>query len=81
MYDSYKLFSDMVTAGADVCAGGNREAVGPRGTAAAPPAASSERQLLGRQLISVLQQIAEQRQCTTICTAAALDPVCCSKKM
>lgn len=34
VYDSYKLFSYMVSAGGAVCAGGDREAVGPRGTAA-----------------------------------------------
>ena len=33
IYDSYKLFSDLVTQGGDVCAGGDRVAVGPRGTA------------------------------------------------
>jgi hypothetical protein len=37
VYDSYRLFADMLgPAGAAVCAGGNRGAVGPRGTAAAP---------------------------------------------
>ncbi len=40
VYDSYRLFADMAgSAGAGVCAGGDREAVGPRGTAPAPPAA------------------------------------------
>lgn len=37
IYDSYRLFSDMLgSPGAGVCAGGNRGAVGPRGTAPAP---------------------------------------------
>lgn len=37
VYDSYRLFSDLAgSAGAGVCAGGNRAAVGPRGTAPAP---------------------------------------------
>ena len=37
VYDSYRLFADMAgSAGAGVCAGGNRGAVGPRGTAPAP---------------------------------------------
>lgn len=36
IYDSYRLFADMAgTAGAGVCAGGNRAAVGPQGTAPA----------------------------------------------
>ena len=30
VYDSYKLFSDMVSAGGDVCAGGNRASGGER---------------------------------------------------
>ena len=34
VYDSYTLFSDMVSAGGDVCAGVTARAVGPRGTAA-----------------------------------------------
>lgn len=37
IYDSYRLFADMAgSAGAGVCAGGHRAAVGPRGTAPAP---------------------------------------------
>lgn len=37
VYDSYRLFADMAgPAGAGVCAGGNRVAVGPQGTAPAP---------------------------------------------
>lgn len=40
IYDSYKLFADMAgSAGAGVCAGGNREAVGPQGTGPAPAGA------------------------------------------
>lgn len=81
VYDSYKLFSDMVTAGADVCAGGDREAVGPRGTAAAPPATSSARQQVVCQLVSVLRQVEQQRQCTTICAAAVPAPKRASEKM
>lgn len=41
VYDSYRLFADMAgSAGSGVCAGGNRVAVGPRGTAPEPPAAA-----------------------------------------
>lgn len=37
VYDSYRLFSDLAgTAWTGVCAGGNRVAVGPRGTATVP---------------------------------------------
>lgn len=59
IYDSYKLFSDMVTAGGDVCAGGHRAAVGPQGTAPPPADTRSERKLAACRLISVLSQIAE----------------------
>ena len=38
------------------------------------------KRLLVLELVQVLRQV-EQRKCTTICAAAALDPVCCSKKM
>lgn len=41
VYDSYRLFVDMAgSAGSGVCAGGDRVAVGPRGTAPDPPAAA-----------------------------------------
>lgn len=64
VYDSYRLFSDMVTAGADVCAGGNRAAVGPRGTASAPPVTGSAKQYEIRRLVCVLRQV-EQQRCNT----------------
>ena len=51
IYDSYKLFSDLVSQGGDVCAGGDRAAVGPQGTAA-PPAVPA------RGPANKLQQIA-----------------------
>lgn len=53
VYDSYKLFSDMVTAGGDVCAGGDRAAVGPQGTAA-PPDGDQNRRQLHQRLVDVL---------------------------
>ena len=59
IYDSYKLFSDMASAGGAVCAGGNRAAVGPRGTAAPPVGTDPDRQRCICQLISVLSQIAQ----------------------
>ena len=49
IYDSYRLFADMAgTAGAGVCAGGDRAAVGPRGTAPAatgPEQAEKEKEI------------------------------------
>ena len=36
VYDSYKLFSDLATAGGRLCRGGPSLTVGPRGTAVAP---------------------------------------------
>lgn len=43
VYDSYRLFADMAgSAGAGVCAGGNRVAVGPQGTAPAPTEAPAD---------------------------------------
>lgn len=43
VYDSYRLFADLAgSAGAGVCAGGNRGAVGPRGTAPAVPEPEAE---------------------------------------
>jgi hypothetical protein len=62
VYDSYKLFSDMVTAGADVCAGGHRSAVGPQGTAAAPDVTEAEQKVVVGQLVSVLNQISKLRE-------------------
>ncbi len=52
VYDSYRLFFDVAgSAGAGVCAGGHRGAVGPRGTAPAPPAA----ELKGKEVEGVIQ--------------------------
>ncbi len=55
VYDSYKLFSDMVTAGGDVCAGGDREAVGPRGTASPPADDQEQKKALVLAMISALR--------------------------
>ena len=67
LYDSYKLFSDMVTVGGAVCAGGDREAVGPQGTAAPPEVIRRERSCLLSRLAGVLaearnRKIQEQRE-------------------
>ena len=55
IYDSYKLFSDMVTEGGAVCAGGDRVAVGPQGTASPPEGDEVRRNALMLRLISVLR--------------------------
>ena len=55
IYDSYKLFSDMVTAGGDVCAGGNRASGGAPGNGGAAPDDQAEKQLLMRRLICALR--------------------------
>lgn len=53
VYDSYKLFSDMATAGGSVCAGGNRASGGAPGNGG-PPAAPDLRTVLMRRLTAVL---------------------------
>jgi len=54
LYDSYKLFSDMVTAGGGVCAGGDRASGGAPGNGAAAGRDRNERGLLLERLAAVL---------------------------
>ena len=54
VYDSYKLFTDMVTAGADVCAGGNRDSGGAPGNGGRGGSPSPEQAALLSQLAAVL---------------------------
>ena len=55
VYDSYKLFSDMVTAGGDVCAGGDRVSGGAPGNGVAAEDEREQKQQLVLSLISVLR--------------------------
>ena len=55
VYDSYKLFSDMVTAGGDVCAGGKRASGGAPGNGVAAEDDQEQKQTLVLSLISVLR--------------------------
>ena len=55
VYDSYKLFSDMVTAGGDVCAGGDRVSGGAPGNGVAAEDAPEQQKALVLDLISVLR--------------------------
>ena len=55
VYDSYKLFSDMVTAGGDVCAGGNRASGGAPGNGVAAEDDREQKKALVLDLISVLR--------------------------
>lgn len=55
VYDSYKLFSDMVTAGGDVCAGGNRVSGGAPGNGVAAEDDQEQKKALVLDLISVLR--------------------------
>lgn len=55
VYDSYKLFSDMVTAGGDVCAGGDRVSGGAPGNGVAAAGDQEQKQQLVLSLISVLR--------------------------
>lgn len=54
VYDSYKLFSDMVSAGGAVCAGGNRVSGGAPGNGSPSAGDQDERKALMLRLISVL---------------------------
>ena len=54
VYDSYKLFSDMVSAGGAVCAGGNRASGGAPGNGGPSAGDQDERKALMLRLISVL---------------------------
>ena len=56
VYDSYKLFSDMVTAGGDVCAGGNRVSGGAPGNGGVARGNRDERGLLLERLAAVLAE-------------------------
>lgn len=55
VYDSYKLFSDMVTTGGDVCAGGNRVSGGAPGNGVAAEDDQEQKKALVLDLISVLR--------------------------
>lgn len=55
VYDSYKLFSDMVTAGGDVCAGGDRASGGAPGNGVAAEDDQEQKKELALALISVLR--------------------------
>lgn len=54
VYDSFKLFSDMVSAGGAVCAGGNRVSGGAPGNGGPSAGDQDERKALMLRLISVL---------------------------
>ena len=56
VYDSYKLFSDMVTAGGDVCAGGNRASGGAPGNGVPAEDDQEQKTALVLALLSVLRQ-------------------------
>ena len=62
IYDSYKLFSDMVTAGGDVCAGGDRVSGGAPGNGGTATGDTIRKQLLARRLIAVLQRMATEKR-------------------
>lgn len=55
LYDSYKLFSDMVTAGGDVCAGGDRVSGGAPGNGVAAGGDQKRKKPLALPLISALR--------------------------
>ena len=55
VYDSYKLFSDMVTAGGDVCAGGDRVSGGAPGNGVAAEDDPEQQKALVLDLILVLR--------------------------
>ena len=55
VYDSYKLFSDMVTAGGDVCAGGDRASGGAPGNGVAAEDDQELKKALVLDMISVLR--------------------------
>ena len=61
IYDSYKLFSDMVTAGGAVCAGEGRGSGGAPGNGGTAVGDDAARQLLACRLISVLRVMAEEQ--------------------
>ena len=57
VYDSYKLFSDMVSAGGDVCAGGNRASGGAPGNGGPDVHDQQVKKRLMRRLVAVLTVI------------------------
>ena len=57
VYDSYKLFSDMVSAGGDVCAGGNRASGGAPGNGGPDAHDQQVKKRLMRRLVAVLTVI------------------------
>lgn len=57
VYDSYKLFSDMVSAGGDVCAGGNRASDGAPGNGGPDAHDQQAKKRLMRRLVAVLTVI------------------------
>lgn len=59
-YDSYRLFSDLVTAGGAVCAGGHRVSGGAPGNGGTAPEYPAERKALVCQLIGVLNVMQNQ---------------------
>ena len=61
LYDSYRLFSDMVTAGGAVCAGGNRVSGGAPGNGGAASGDLEERRLLLSRLAAVLDDLRIRR--------------------
>lgn len=61
LYDSYKLFSDMVTAGGDVCAGGDRASGGAPGNGGAAGGGQDGRSCLLARLAAVLAEARNQR--------------------
>ena len=56
LYDSYRLFSDMVTAGGAVCAGGDRVSGGAPGNGGVARGNRDERGLLLERLAAVLAE-------------------------
>lgn len=61
LYDSYRLFSDMVTAGGAVCAGGNRVSGGAPGNGGAASGDRDERAALLSRLAAVLAEARNQK--------------------
>lgn len=57
IYDSYKLFSDMVTSGGDVCAGGNRASGGAPGNGGAAGSDEDRKRELASRLAAVLTRM------------------------
>lgn len=55
VYDSYKLFSDMVSAGGDVCAGGDRVSGGALGNGGTATGDTSRKQYLVSRMTAVLR--------------------------